>query len=163
MASTPGIFCNSCDYDLKALPAGRCPECGQEFDPTDSATFATMPGYERDRWMPGKELVWCSVLPGMGVATCAMLKWLSSKLPGHSDVSSIIDGVFIAISMIALVVGVTAFALLLLVIPSLLTAWFGGLLVNNSNHRQLARALVSAGIAGTTLLLAVVLAMIVDP
>ncbi len=64
--------------------------------------------------------------------------------------------------MLAMVGGVTAFALLLLVIPSLLTAWFGGLLMSQPNHRLLTRALVSAGIASSTLLLAVLLAMVVD-
>lgn len=33
------ILCRGCDYDLRALPAGRCPECGRGFDPGDARTF----------------------------------------------------------------------------------------------------------------------------
>jgi hypothetical protein len=33
------IFCRKCDYNLRGLPAGRCPECGHEFNPAHAETF----------------------------------------------------------------------------------------------------------------------------
>ncbi len=33
--------CRSCDYDLRALAARLCPECGRAFDPADPTTFDT--------------------------------------------------------------------------------------------------------------------------
>lgn len=32
--------CLDCEYDLRGLPKGVCPECGRAFDPLDVATFA---------------------------------------------------------------------------------------------------------------------------
>jgi len=32
-------YCKQCSYDLRALPAGICPECGRAFDPDDRHTF----------------------------------------------------------------------------------------------------------------------------
>jgi predicted amidophosphoribosyltransferase len=31
--------CLSCQYDLRKLAKGRCPECGREFDPKNRRTF----------------------------------------------------------------------------------------------------------------------------
>jgi hypothetical protein len=31
--------CRECEYPLLDLPESRCPECGRDFDPADSATF----------------------------------------------------------------------------------------------------------------------------
>jgi hypothetical protein len=33
------VRCLSCHYDLRKLSEHRCPECGREFDPSDSKTF----------------------------------------------------------------------------------------------------------------------------
>ena len=33
------MFCRSCRYGLEGLNAGRCPECGLPFDPTDPTTY----------------------------------------------------------------------------------------------------------------------------
>ncbi|MHC5028803.1 MAG: RING finger protein [Planctomycetota bacterium] len=35
------MFCRSCQYELAGLVAGRCPECGRPFDPSDRSTFET--------------------------------------------------------------------------------------------------------------------------
>lgn len=37
------MYCRSCHYDLRSLPAGRCPECATAFDPADPATFDAGP------------------------------------------------------------------------------------------------------------------------
>ena len=34
------MYCRSCRYGLEGLDAGRCPECGVPFDPTDPSTYA---------------------------------------------------------------------------------------------------------------------------
>ena len=33
------MYCRSCRYGLAGLEAGRCPECGLPFDPTDPTTY----------------------------------------------------------------------------------------------------------------------------
>src|SRR4051812_10521232 len=33
--------CKTCRYNLAHLPECRCPECGREFDPNDSDSFAS--------------------------------------------------------------------------------------------------------------------------
>ena len=35
------IYCRCCFYILNGLPSGRCPECGEAFNPEDSQTFCT--------------------------------------------------------------------------------------------------------------------------
>ena len=37
------MFCRECGYALVGLTSNRCPECGREFDPSDSATFRQRP------------------------------------------------------------------------------------------------------------------------
>ena len=39
MCDTRVMYCRSCRYGLEGLNAGRCPECGLPFDPTDPATY----------------------------------------------------------------------------------------------------------------------------
>ena len=39
---TPTMFCLKCDYVLDGLRDRRCPECGQSFDPADSASFHSL-------------------------------------------------------------------------------------------------------------------------
>ncbi len=34
------MYCQVCHYALDGLPEARCPECGREFNPSDSSTFA---------------------------------------------------------------------------------------------------------------------------
>ena len=34
------MLCGRCDYDLRGLEAGLCPECGRRFDPRDERSFA---------------------------------------------------------------------------------------------------------------------------
>jgi hypothetical protein len=33
------IYCRQCKYNLRLLPAGRCPECGRDFNPAHAETF----------------------------------------------------------------------------------------------------------------------------
>ena len=37
----PGLVCPRCSYDLRGLPAARCPECGVAFDPSRLRRRAT--------------------------------------------------------------------------------------------------------------------------
>jgi len=41
--ASPPCYCRHCDYDLRATTAGRCPECGKAFDPTNPSTFRCRP------------------------------------------------------------------------------------------------------------------------
>ena len=38
-ASAADIYCRKCDYCLRSLPAGKCPECGHPFNPDDPRTW----------------------------------------------------------------------------------------------------------------------------
>ena len=38
-----GIYCRTCNFDLRATDADRCPECGTEFDVTDIASYRHWP------------------------------------------------------------------------------------------------------------------------
>ncbi len=42
--------CAGCRYDLWMLPAGRCPECGREFDPADPRTLDGGQEWFTSRW-----------------------------------------------------------------------------------------------------------------
>lgn len=45
-------YCLTCGYRLRGLPEPVCPECGQPFDPADSATFDIEPrSRRRRRWL----------------------------------------------------------------------------------------------------------------
>jgi hypothetical protein len=77
--------CNGCGYSLATLPAGKCPECGQEFDPADAAThIGSIDGLIR----------WCRRAPGwrtnlvVGAAIVVMLYCASSPNSNCSDVLS---------------------------------------------------------------------------
>lgn len=37
------MWCLRCEYDLRELSEGVCPECGRGFDPGDPATFSAKP------------------------------------------------------------------------------------------------------------------------
>ncbi len=39
VAKSLTMFCRSCNYDLRAVPVDRCPECGTTFDPRDALTY----------------------------------------------------------------------------------------------------------------------------
>ena len=39
VAKSLTMFCRSCNYDLRAVPVNRCPECGTTFDPRDALTY----------------------------------------------------------------------------------------------------------------------------
>lgn len=43
------MYCRSCHYDLRTLPAGCCPECAAAFDPADVATWSVHPFARGDR------------------------------------------------------------------------------------------------------------------
>lgn len=155
MASPPGIFCNSCDYDLKALPGGRCPECGKWFDPTDGVTFATLPRHRRGRWLPGKTLLLCSVLPGFSLIVLFVLLRLSDGwLIGSGVLSDAID-VFTAwmsgilvIAAIGIAIGVVG------AVGTLLVRWAVGLWDGRPNHRLLANAAIVAVLFAASVALA---------
>ncbi len=43
------MFCKGCGYDVSGIGADRCPECGRAFDPSNAATFDTVPRRTRRR------------------------------------------------------------------------------------------------------------------
>lgn len=45
----PSRYCLGCDYDLRSLPAGACPECGRPFDPEHARSFRAQPRGEAER------------------------------------------------------------------------------------------------------------------
>lgn len=66
--------CRGCDYPLKGLPSGRCPECGTEFDWNKRTTYrdadepGTLAGQLRNRKWPIIRLM-IVLVPGLvGVA-----------------------------------------------------------------------------------------------
>lgn len=65
--------CLGCAYSLQGLgTAGRCPECGREFDLLDAATFTTHPPFvRRSYWLPGLLLA-----VGVGTALMAFLTFV---------------------------------------------------------------------------------------
>ncbi len=38
-----GVYCRSCNFDLRATEDDRCPECGTEFDVTDVDSYRHWP------------------------------------------------------------------------------------------------------------------------
>jgi hypothetical protein len=64
-------LCIRCRYDLRDLPAGPCPECGQRFDPADARTYLTSSEASASRWLFGLSLA-AALLP--------LLCWLSLHL-----------------------------------------------------------------------------------
>lgn len=62
--------CRVCRYPLRGLTVGRCPECGQPFDPHDPATMyvGRVPGPARARWLepPGNSLLALAVAAAVG-------------------------------------------------------------------------------------------------
>lgn len=48
-ATPSGCYCLGCDYDLRTLPAGACPECGRAFDLANARSFRARPRGEAER------------------------------------------------------------------------------------------------------------------
>src|SRR5437870_4326577 len=73
MHMTEPARCLHCGYVLWGLPAGRCPECGADFDPDDPATYSSKPLFVRWKfWLPGFLLA-----TGSGFVLYVLLIWLS--------------------------------------------------------------------------------------
>ncbi len=90
------ILCLTCDYDLASCDAGRCPECGREFDRSDRSTYET-----RRR---GEQAVRGILLAiGLAAAGVGLLRWSWEWPYGDSHVSA-----FRAIFGLGLVLGVIA-------------------------------------------------------
>lgn len=64
--------CLSCHYDLRNLAEHRCPECGREFDPSDSSTYE---GLEVPRRVPFKHFVVLSAVSVVMAVVVAMSVW----------------------------------------------------------------------------------------
>ncbi len=56
------MFCKKCQYSLEKLigPRHRCPECGEEFDPKDRASFLTNPEFDARKGRDGE--FWAGVI-----------------------------------------------------------------------------------------------------
>lgn len=62
IAKSGGIFCTGCRYDLRWLAAGKCPECGQGFDPDIAESYRSNPCFVPPKWI-------------------RMVEWLTSLVP----------------------------------------------------------------------------------
>lgn len=84
---TSSKLCRECGYDLRALPAGHCPECGKDFDPSNAWTF------RKTRRKPSAVLVWtqliCALHPLIVLLvfySLMFLAWIESgQLPNYGD------------------------------------------------------------------------------
>jgi len=52
------MYCTGCEYNLHGLSSRRCPECGQEFDPSDEST------YRRELKRPPRWILVAGILVG---------------------------------------------------------------------------------------------------
>ncbi len=103
-----GARCSKCAYLLRGLHQSVCPECGQRFDPSDSASFAITP--QRRRWIRqfaiavtvaailfallprglsrGKLTVTCNVCGWRAAVSRWELRpprWIPFRYPGHTS------------------------------------------------------------------------------
>ena len=90
------ILCLSCEYNLVATGSGRCPECGQQFDPGDPSTFAT----HRRRSQAIRGIV---LAIGLGGAAYGLLRWSWDWPYGNSH-----SAAFLSILGIGATLGVIA-------------------------------------------------------
>jgi hypothetical protein len=90
--------CSRCQYVLTGLPEPRCPECGQEFDPDDPATYRTKPPFVFWRfWFPPLVMtgvacaLWALLLrsSGVGFATTLVVPFALGGLIGYGSRSSV--------------------------------------------------------------------------
>jgi hypothetical protein len=61
--------CLQCEYDLRGLPAGSCPECGSAFDPRDPSSFwsANSPGARLAKSIPPLVVITSAMVPVLHV------------------------------------------------------------------------------------------------
>ncbi len=156
MASPPGIFCNSCDYDLKALPTGRCPECGRDFDPLQPATFATSPS-RGATWWPHRALIWCSVLPAMCYGTAIMAMWLQEQSP-RTAIGEALQLLAMLTSCMVAIVGTGAAVIGLLAVLALAIQWAISLVQSKPDWHPLVHAALCSAFFASSMAFAALLA-----
>ena len=61
------MFCTACNFDLRGLPASRCPECGRAFNAADATTFFERPRSAFARLLP-RILLTIGLLAILGIA-----------------------------------------------------------------------------------------------
>ncbi|GEM_PF-1541248 len=84
------MFCQNCRYNLRGLSAGHCPECGREFDPSDSKTFS-----RSGRRFEG--MIAADARPRATIAIAALVLWSITALRDPVSVPSILSGPFIVV------------------------------------------------------------------
>lgn len=72
------MYCRSCRYGLEGLEAGRCPECGLPFDPTDPTTYVDW------RYKPQALIGFGAAFGVFGLANLGFLSALQSSY-GYSQ------------------------------------------------------------------------------
>ncbi|MCP4834864.1 MAG: hypothetical protein GY895_08875 [Phycisphaera sp.] len=87
------MYCRSCRYGLEGLDAGRCPECGVPFDPTDPSTYAEW------RYKP-QALI--GTAAAIGIFLLSIIVFFTAMQPsyGHSQ-----DAAFFTLAGIGVVLG----------------------------------------------------------
>lgn len=92
-----GIFCTGCRYDLSGLAAGKCPECGQDFDPNIAGSYRSNPGFVPPKWIHKAE--WLTSLVPLVPLVLVHVEYVVGRIVlGHWPRSSIDDPKYIPIA-----------------------------------------------------------------
>lgn len=153
MAPAPGIYCLSCDYDLRSLPAGVCPECGRDFNPDLPATYATSVEHAQP-WWPSNIFVICSLSPALSFIVGGLLFRLASISQDSNNLISDILGLMLAgIGVFAFMFGAIVAVVVVFAIPVLIAIWCGHLLAAKTDHRPLVHAIAAAVLFTSSMML----------
>lgn len=153
MTMPPGIFCISCDYDLRSLPAGVCPECGRDFNPDVPATYATSVE-DPQPWWPSKIFVICSLAPALSFIAGGLLFRLAS-ISRHSNnlIGDILGLMLAGIGVFAFMFGTIVAVVVVFAIPVLIAMWCAQLVAAKTDHRALVHAIASTVLFTSSMML----------
>lgn len=140
------MYCIGCQYELRGLEAGPCPECGLVFDPSDPSSYSLVAGYmpneDRVRWIE-RLLIASGAVPVIAnvfgyvsllIARVSLGRW---PYRGGRDDPSDVPGVGLT--------GLIAILLAIMIFPALLAVIVFALSL--VSHRALERAARGAVLA----------------
>lgn len=151
------IYCIGCDYELRGLGAGSCPECGRAFDPEDASSVRSERQRRKrsrlTRWLVGWAIaVGCTPLIAnlLGFVSLAIARVSLGRWPhrGGMDDPKYVDGVR--------VIGAVAILTLVLSLPAVLAVCALALAI--AARREVRRALLIGTLALTLWLIGFALA-----